>query len=81
MANVILLKSLCFPPQVAICLQLNDPLQRECIVIILEGVVKGEEISGAFKLNPMELLLHYIPEPPMLGFIWLYSSLLLVSTN
>ena len=81
MANAILLKSLCFPPQVVIHLQLNDPLQRECIIIILEGVVKGEEISGAFKLNPMELLSHYIPKPPMLGFIWLYSSLLLVSTN
>ena len=31
----------------------------------LEGVVNGEEISGALKLDPMKLLSRYFPEPPV----------------
>ena len=45
--------------------QLKDPFPRGRIVAALEGVVNGEEISGAFELDPMKLLSGYFPEPPV----------------
>ena len=56
-------------------LQLNDPLPRERIVTTLEGVVNGEEISGALKLDPMKLLSRYFPEPPVPGMLHLVVQL------
>ena len=45
--------------------QLKDPLPRRHIVATLGGVVNGEEISGAFELDPMNLLSRYFPGPPV----------------
>ena len=61
--------------------QLKDPLPRGHIVATLGRVVNGEEMSGAFKLGPMELLSRHFPEPPVPGMLHLVVQLLLVSTN
>ena len=56
-------------------MQLNDSLPRERIATTLEGVVNGEEISGAFKLGPMELLSRHFPKPSVPGMLHLIVQL------
>ena len=56
-------------------LQLKDPLSSGDLAKILGKISAGDEVPNANKLDPLEDLSHYFPEPPVKKMIHLVVQL------